>query len=343
MRLYLMMNKNLTIVDSFLENNQVRDDIFRVHKELGWDVQQVSSVSSEDIAEGKDLDDIFTDFVLWRGLGNNSDYEGVRIKYILNRSNRVCVNTNEIGVGIGTLSSNKYFQQGIFLRDDLLKDHTLPAYQAFSLEYVEKLINKGKITYPFAIKDVYGSLGKEITLVRNHEELMEIDFTDSWKLMVQKYVDEQYNYRVFVIGGVPFGAMRKQGAHDDPGDFEAKSGGVVREKEEDPELLDRLHELAVRAAKISRLQYAGVDIVKTEDDKLYIIETNISAGWSNGYCEITGWDLPKEILLYFEAMGLMKFDGKSEGEAREIMERRREELSLQKIPWYGKIDVSKFK
>lgn len=287
-------------------------------KKKGWGFCQILGINSDKLARFE-FDDIPLDYVVFRELSKNNYHEVERVMYWLKDNHKICINADVAGRRIST--SDKHFQQGLFMLDPFLKEYALPTYEAKNKQNVLDYLDADRIRYPFVLKDRRGTAGKKITLVKSSDDLDEIeDFRD---LLIEQYVEPECDYRVFVIGGVAVGTMRKKGNPSNPGDFVAWSAGHERHPEDDPTTLNQLAEIATRAASVSKLEYAGIDIIKAKDTgKFYLLETNIAAGWPN-FVPITGINIPDLVIDWFEDIDEGKTMNLSEAIKKYILSRKR--------------------
>lgn len=287
--------RTLTVMEGREENAYMVEGFATAAKNKGWGFCQLLGINSDKIARF-DFEDVPLDFVIFRELSRNNYHEAERVMYWLKANHKLCINIDVAGRRIST--SDKHFQQGLFLLDPFLKEYTVPTFEAKYKENVLAYVGAGRVHYPFVLKDRHGTTGKNITLINTESDLDQIkDFSG---LLIEQYIKPECDYRVFVIGGVAVGTMRKKGNINNPGDFEAWSAGRERSLEDNPKVLAELAEIATRAAAISRLEYAGIDIIKEAGTgKYYILETNIAAGWPN-FTPVTHIDIPAIVIDWFE-------------------------------------------
>lgn len=289
-------NKILTIIEGRPENQKISEDLKMAAEKRGWEFRQIKSINSDKLARF-DLSDLPLDYVIFRNLTGNNYAEAERLLYYLKKRGSIIMNGAPVGARAAT--SDKHFQQGLFLLDPFLRPHALPTYEAKNKPNIMSYINGKRVTFPIVLKYRYGTTGKNITLIKDETELNKIkDFNN---LLIEQYIEPECDYRVFVIGGKPVGIMRKTGDKDHPEDFIAWSAGRHKFIEEDPETIKVLNQIAVRAAEVSGLDYAGVDILKAaKTKKFYILETNFAAGWMN-FIPVTKINIPDFIIDWFEA------------------------------------------
>jgi len=293
-----MRKKVLTFVENSTRTPIVEGFYREATKKNGWGFQVFQNVDRIDV-DKMNLDRYFSDFIYFHDYFARSTAECERIREYLRASNKITINMNE--KGSLHLTAEKYYQQGLFMMNPKLKSHAVPTFQVSSVEDVLKLVAEKKLEYPLIVKESRGSLGKGIALFKNAAEVKNFKFTGQKVYIAEPYIEADYDWRVFVIGGVGIGAMRKSGEAGRPENFQAKSGGRERANELDPAVRDVILPLAARAAAASGTEYSGVDIIRDKKTGVYyVLETNFSAGWQNGFIETTGVDVPTEMLKYLE-------------------------------------------
>ena len=139
-------------------------------------------------------------------------------------------------------------------------------------DYLFEVIDK--IGLPMIVKENYGSLGKQVYLVNNHAELLEIEN----KLIHIPPIFQQYiecskgkDYRVIVIGGNVIAYMKRENPYSYLSNL--ATGGTASKVELPQKYLD----VAVKAAKILGLDYCGVDILEGLHGEPIISEVNSNA------------------------------------------------------------------
>ena len=326
----------LTLVEGREPNQNMARELIQTARKMGWETRLVKTITREMIVSNK-LSEIFSDYVIWRGLDNSgtlNQYEIERIIYWLNHTNKVTINTHPEGGRLCT--SDKFFQHECFLGDEEVRKHMLPMFPAISKENVQKLISDGDIKYPFLLKPDFGTRGEGIELIKTPEDLD--NFNGNYPAFsIEPYTKSTYDWRVFVLGGVALGAMRKIGDTSNESDFAAKSGGRERWNEDDIEVREKLFDLAVRAAAASGLEYAGVDFIRDDETgRFVILETNISGGWQNGFYEATKVYVPTQLVQWFIDRAMLE-DGSIYDAVSTYVENRLEFLSRVAQQNYRKI------
>lgn len=139
-------------------------------------------------------------------------------------------------------------------------------------DYLKPVIEK--IGLPMIVKENYGSLGKQVYLANNYEELLEIEN----KLIhiphiFQEFVDSSRgkDYRIIVIGGKVIAYMKRENKNSYLSNL--ATGGTASKTSLPKEYLD----IAEKCAKILGLDYCGVDILKGPNKEPIVSEVNSNA------------------------------------------------------------------
>ena len=250
----------LTVMEGREANSQVVEDLRKSAESRGWGFQQLAMINSDKIAR-LDFEDVPLDYVIFRELSGNDYTEVERVMDYLRLNDKVGLNLDVAGGRTST--SDKHYQQGLFLLDPILESHALPTFRAKRKSNVMSYVKGGRVQFPIILKHHRGTTGNDITLIHSEKELE--DFKNFELMVIERYIKADYDWRVFVIGGAPVGAMRKCGKPDEPDNFKKWCAGYEKSREEDSEVLDVIGKLACRAAAVSGLNYAGVDIIREKE------------------------------------------------------------------------------
>lgn len=309
--------KVLTVVEGRKSKTNVPshtvDDLrAAIESREGWEFSLVKILDNDRVARC-DFDGVFSDYIIWRDFAPEMDIaSGARaMEWIDRKTDAVVLNGHYVG---GRLyNSDKFFQAGLFGLDEELKFSTPITYLIKGKDDIERLIAGKKLKYPVVVKDRFGTTGKGIVLVGNEEHLKRVKLPAA-RLIVMPYIWGDLEWRVFVIGGSAVGVMRKDIEHlKNPGDFELRSSGFNRAKEEDPKILEDISRIACRMAAVCGLEYTGCDILRGLDGKYYVLETNNTAGWQNLFFETTGVNIAEKMVDWFDDMSVLKEEGFYEG------------------------------
>lgn len=329
------IDRLLTIIEGRERNKFMTQELVRAAEEKGFTTKIIGVFDEWRAIENRLGDDYISDLVLWRGPVKYSSTEMIdRIQAWMNKNCKVTVNTKVTGGRNNT--SNKLFQHGMFMLDPYLREHVLPMYPALMREYVDKLLKTKKIRYPFLMKPELGVRGEGIVLIKDENDLNK--FEGNYRsFAIEQFVKSKYDWRVFVLGGVPLGVMKKLGNEDDPADFIAKSGGKKHFIEPDEKIREEVCRIAVKACEVSGLDYAGIDIIRDDDTgRFVLLETNVSGGWQNGFRKATDIDIPSKIMDWFNDR-IELFEKPTRTAVSNYVERRLELISKPAQEMYHKI------
>lgn len=150
-----------------------------------------------------------------------------------------------------------------------------------------------ELTYPFVVKEAFGSFGEQVYLVRDRKELQQrIQGTSTTELLFQEYIPESRgrDVRLQVVGDRVVASMYRYSDTD----FRANvtAGGKMKNytpsKEESS--------LALRAARAVGADFAGVDLLFGAEGPL-VCEVNSNAHFKN-IQTCTGVPVAEEIIQY---------------------------------------------
>ena len=139
-------------------------------------------------------------------------------------------------------------------------------------DYLKPVIEK--VGLPMIVKENYGSLGKQVYLANNYEELLEIEN----KLIHIPHIFQEFiecskgkDFRIIVIGGKVVAYMKRE----NPNSYLSNlaTGGTATKVDLPKEYL----EAAEKAAIILGLDYCGVDILEGRKGEPIISEVNSNA------------------------------------------------------------------
>ena len=136
---------------------------------------------------------------------------------------------------------------------------------------------------PVVVKESIGSLGAQVYLAHNHEELTEIAARLQGKnYLYQQFIAESagWDIRVIVVGGKAVGAMRRVSDTDFRSNIELGGHGEVID------LPAEVAAISEKTAKVLGLDYCGVDVLQGKDGYL-ICEVNSNA-FFEGIEAVTG-------------------------------------------------------
>lgn len=189
--------------------------------------------------------------------------------------------------------------ESIYLCDDKMLTHialanhgiSMPKTISAPLNYVSSFDEQflfeveKELSFPLIGKRNFGSLGKGVFLLKNHDEV--VSFEKEYQAephLYQEFISSSFgfDYRLILIGGKFVAGMRR---HNENGDFRSNiAQGGKGEKMEIPLPYIRLAE---KAAQILKLDYCGVDLLKGKNGESILCEVNSNA-FLKGIEEVTG-------------------------------------------------------
>ena len=158
----------------------------------------------------------------------------------------------------------------------LLSDAGIPTPRTLVTEDFETAVEACREMGDVVIKPLFGSEGKGMVRAGDAETAYRV--LRAWELNRYIYYIQEYlphfhqDIRAFVVGDEVVAAMRRTA---DGWKTNCSKGAQA----EAAELSSRLKALALEAAQLLHLDYAGVDIMPAEDGKEYVIEVNSIPGW----------------------------------------------------------------
>lgn len=192
------------------------------------------------------------------------------------------------------LCSSKLYQS-IMAEEEGLKFPATYMGRNISFGTLEK-----EIGVPFIAKNAIGIQGKQVFLIENKEQYEKfIEKNTDKDLLIQKFIPNRGDYRVFMIGGEVH-EIFKRVAPD--GDFKNNmSRGARGELVTNKDLREHLGKMAKVIVDKMDIEIGGVDIIESsEDGELYFLEVNVNPGWS-GLDQTLGTNTAAAIVDYFES------------------------------------------
>ena len=132
-----------------------------------------------------------------------------------------------------------------------------------------------ELSFPIVAKDNFGSLGKEVYLIKNYDELVAFEKDHKFSAhLYQEFIESSkgHDFRIIVIDGKVVASMKRC---NDNGDF--RSNVAQGGHGELINLPESFKEAAEKAAKILNLDYCGVDLLDDEDGNPVLCEVNSNA------------------------------------------------------------------
>ena len=158
----------------------------------------------------------------------------------------------------------------------LLADAGIPTPRTLVTEDFEAALAACREMGDAVLKPLFGSEGKGMVRITDADTAYRV--LRAWELnryiyYLQEYLPHsQKDIRAFVVGGQVAAAMLRRGT----GWRTNFSQGAEVEA---VELSAEMEALALEAARLLNLDYAGVDLLSAEDGRTYVVEVNSIPGW----------------------------------------------------------------
>jgi RimK family alpha-L-glutamate ligase len=174
----------------------------------------------------------------------------------------------------------------------LLSDAGIPTPRTMVTEDFDTALTACREMGEVIAKPLFGSEGKGMVRISDEETAYRV--LRAWEMnryvfYVQEYLPHfQQDIRAFVIGDRVAAAMVRRG---EGWKTNYSQGAVVAPIE----LSSEMKMLALKAARLLGLDYAGVDLLPAENGRTYVIEINSIPGW-RGLQKTTSLNIPELII-----------------------------------------------
>ena len=150
-------------------------------------------------------------------------------------------------------------------------------------------------SYPFVVKECYGSWGKQVYLVHNSDEYKNVVRSfNNRPYIIQEYIEAAgTDYRLYTIGGKVVACMQRKNDNDFRANCEL--GGVASAFVPTDEMI----RIAETASKELNLDFGGIDLMIDNQKNIYFVEANSSAQVVQ-LGKTTGVNIPKLLLDYIK-------------------------------------------
>lgn len=146
------------------------------------------------------------------------------------------------------------------------------------------------LRFPLILKDIHGSLGKEVYLVNKQDEISNIlKKNTNNEFLLQEVLGNREDVRVLVLDGIVLGGMLKKAGE---GEFRTNiaQGGYT----EKIDLSEEISNIAIEATKLVNLTFSGIDII-IHENKPYILEINFIPQFE-GFQKTVGINIAKLLV-----------------------------------------------
>lgn len=173
-----------------------------------------------------------------------------------------------------------------------------------------------RFQYPLVAKPIIGSGGEGVTLIESRVNLSLLS-KHRFPLLIQEYCGPVLqDVRVVVLRGNVLGAVKRT-----PQIGEWRGNARLGASVVAIPVTDELERLATQAAAAIGADFAGIDLIKTEQGT-FVIEVNVCPGFQS-FCDATGIDVAKQVVLSLASLAKEKsVDRNNRGDTHEGMGHR---------------------
>ena len=125
------------------------------------------------------------------------------------------------------------------------------------------------------IKPLFGSQGQGVRLVDATKPPLPMDAFVDGVFYLQSFVKATHDYRVFVVNNQAVAAMKRTGETWLHNVAQGAKCENILDKSAEADVLT----IALQAASVLDIAYCGVDVIRDENGKLFILEVNSIPAW----------------------------------------------------------------
>lgn len=182
---------------------------------------------------------------------------------------------------------------GIVMPKTILAPFTYDNIGYSKQEFIARI--ESELSYPFVVKEAFGSFGMQVYLVNNREEMLcKLSEISPKPFLFQEFLSEYQgtDVRLQVVGDEVVSSMLRYSVN---GDFRANItlGGKMQTYVPTEEQCA----IAIKATKAMGLSFAGVDLLFGEDERPVLCEVNSNAHFKT-MLECTGVNVADKIVCH---------------------------------------------
>lgn len=158
-----------------------------------------------------------------------------------------------------------------------------------------KLLKLEDTKYPFIVKNKMGSHGDSVYKINCKEDLDTVLLKHKLEdLLIQEFQESGFDLRVIVLSNRVLGIMKRTPKAGDFLSNFSQGGGIEVYKGND---IDEINSVALNTAKLFKLEYVGVDLMKGNDGEWKVLEVNRACQFK-GFEQATGTNVASELINY---------------------------------------------
>lgn len=231
--------------------------------------------------------------IFLRGLGEDPVYNPLKIAIVnwYKNHNSIVLNFDSFNTWPSLDKTTQYFHLAL---------NKLPIVESFSFGRRENLIPWAKNNYPFIAKEVTGSCGNNVFKIKNDSDLNEFfinKYAGNIKIktfIFQKFLVSGEDLRVIILGGKIMGAMKRI-AQSGQYLTNYSQGGQVEKYDIKGD--GNAQKIALSVAKLFKLDYCGVDLMRDNLGNWIVLEVNRACQFE-GFEKSTGINVAGNIAEY---------------------------------------------
>ena len=183
---------------------------------------------------------------------------------------------------------------GVAVPDTVIAPKTFEGLGYTDMTFLDKAIER--LGLPVIIKEAYGSFGQQVYLAQSRDDAVNIIKGIGHKdFVMQKFISESEgrDLRINVVGGKVIATMYRYNDNDFRSNI--SNGGSMKAYEPTSEQ----KEIAIKAAEVLGLDFAGVDLMFGEKGKPIVCEVNSNPHFKSTF-ECTGVNMAEHIIEYID-------------------------------------------
>ena len=193
------------------------------------------------------------------------------------------------------LSLDKFFfERGKAFDYAVLQQHSLPIIPSWFVNASGLSKIKSEIDFPIVAKVTTASQGKGVHLCHDYQELEEVLLSHNDELMLQKFIKNDRDLRLQVIGEEVVGSIKRRSLNKDEFRNNTSLGGEATKYTPSQEQ----QQLAIEATQALGYSIAGVDLIQDQDEGEWkIVEVNRAPQFEN-LMKLNEIDMYQKIVDY---------------------------------------------
>lgn len=193
--------------------------------------------------------------------------------------------------------THKFYQQATIAAAGV---SGIDTYRFRTKSELKAALAQGRLSLPLIAKPNLGAHGIGVSLLKTRADINSL--VDCKNLVFQRYIQNQGDWRVIMLGGRALGVMKRT----------AKAGSVLNNVfqggatslEADPAVLGAVITIATEATAALDLVFCGVDVIRDEASGTYhFLEINTAPEWLKGFQPISGVNVADELIKYCTEIG----------------------------------------